>query len=1159
MKITFESELMENQKHATVMAPDLSFEVLQSKDGASLFFSIDDSHNTLYLTREVTNTSTGWSRIELSKTLLPPRAGKGVKVKTFGVAQNAQSLAIDVALVATVDGVDGLYLSLGNANTDAAWEKGVAWTAIPFDAIPAPPSLSIADVFLLNIPGQGEVIFVDIERDPGNPLRPLDRYYITPGTSPQWNPHKVGGALAAGSISSCLGANTSDPLPGIYTFGTIRSEQELLFTPQYNYFGPPPPSDTRLKVPPGASAIASALNGSGLTNLFVSATDGLFLFTPDNQHDEHKGGVALKIVSNNVVAGASALAAATAGGQTAVWGVNAQQQLFYVMCPAGKEADPAKWSIPVPLLPHAEAFAFFLNLNAGNNVLFAQLDGQTLIQLTQDPVTTAWQRRAILLPPAATDDLVVFKSFTTHIQVTDDNTVGAPNTAVAVTATSPVSVYLNDVYHRLSPNVPVNASADATGVLTVVQETHSLSAVCFRVALTKTPEVVADIDPTSKAMARLGGLKAGELEQKKVTNADGTQQYLVPRSQVQNCPAATQSFAQLVAIHKGLPPDGSRQKPKKAPAASAAPFIWGVSFAGGAATYHEGDAAVVHFGLQELNAGSSITLASDRMVAAGDFWSWLKEIFEDVEHFFVTVVKGIYHFVVKIAGEFYHALLDCIDSLVHAVEFVFNKIKVFFEDLIKWLGFIFEWHDILRTHAVLKNILLRYAERAVSRIDQLELDVDNVFSGLDAKINAWAQMDGPGDTVGGYQASPPAKGQHSPGSHWAMHHFKSNLHNSSAVGLPRMLSDEQLGAADGTVDKMNKLLDRPSPDGPSFKQDFVDAISEFKKDIVDKAETLSAAEIIKRLIAIATKLLLHIGRDLIKLLLELAKAAIGGLMDALQKPLNIPILSHIYSLITDGDKLTFLDLACLIAAIPTTIICKLVEEKAPFPDDDFTKQLINAKDFASLQKLLNPSAVSGADAAISPKALQYVNYSSGVCGCFGALCVAVVSFEKYALDVGKVPRIVGLLACVSSLPYIMPNVAEAIGPGSSSWPVVTNDVVTTIWLLKTFTDNVTGNVTYLTWVSPFAEAVINAVWLVPPIAGIVDSHSNASDWVGLCANLLFDLGGIITPATSEPIMGALAGPEGAAAAPVVFAVQEVKTIGYGVLCAADGVLLLLGK
>ena len=103
---------------------------------------------------------------------------------------------------------------------------------------------------------------------------------------------------------------------------------------------------------------------------------------------------------------------------------------------------------------------------------------------------------------------------------------------------------------------------------------------------------------------------------------------------------------------------------------------------------------------------------------------------------------------------------------------------------------------------------------------------------------------------------------------------------------------------------------------------------------------------------------MHIGRDLIKLVLKLAQTMISGLVGLLQHPLNIPILSPIYKLITDGGTLTFLDLACLIAAVPATIIYKLVMEKTPFPDDDFTNRLINAPDFASLQKIFNSSSAA---------------------------------------------------------------------------------------------------------------------------------------------------------------------------------------------------------
>src|SRR5205807_3193146 len=117
------------------------------------------------------------------------------------------------------------------------------------------------------------------------------------------------------------------------------------------------------------------------------------------------------------------------------------------------------------------------------------------------------------------------------------------------------------VYHLLSPTVAVNTTADATGVLTVVQETQSLAAVCFRVVLTDTPEVVADINPMSRALSTLGDVQNGnDLAKVLVTNADGTQQSLVPAGvSPESADAAARSIAQFVKINGGLPQDGSRQ------------------------------------------------------------------------------------------------------------------------------------------------------------------------------------------------------------------------------------------------------------------------------------------------------------------------------------------------------------------------------------------------------------------------------------------------------------------------------------------------------------------------------------------------------------------------------------------------------------------------
>src|SRR5689334_9821627 len=120
MRLTHETELMKNYKHAEVMTAGLSFAVIQSPEGRSIFFSIG-TDGVLYATREVTATSTtGWTRADLSSSL-----AKGdfatMKAKSFALCQNPESLAFDLALVVTAGDSDHLFVSLGNANNENMW------------------------------------------------------------------------------------------------------------------------------------------------------------------------------------------------------------------------------------------------------------------------------------------------------------------------------------------------------------------------------------------------------------------------------------------------------------------------------------------------------------------------------------------------------------------------------------------------------------------------------------------------------------------------------------------------------------------------------------------------------------------------------------------------------------------------------------------------------------------------------------------------------------------------------------------------------------------------------------------------------------------------------------------------------------------------------
>jgi hypothetical protein len=293
-------------------------------------------------------------------------------------------------------------------------------------------------------------VFVDVIRNPGDPFQILDRYYITAATLTKWTKHALAENLQAGSISSYIGRRTNDYVAGMYTFGSIGGVRELTYVPQYNYWKPAlPPAPARLILPSESTAIASALDQSGDTNLFVAASSGLYLYTPDTQYDQALGTL---VVPNVVVGGVNLFAnvttpsASTTGGQTVVWILNTQGVLFHVDCPAGSESNPSAWTSPLPFAEGINHYSFYLNSSCSSSiVLFAYSSGDGLLQYTQQP-SGEWVQRSIALPTVDINDYIEFTSFTTRISLKDENGSPVPLTQVMLTSEVAVSVYVDNTY-----------------------------------------------------------------------------------------------------------------------------------------------------------------------------------------------------------------------------------------------------------------------------------------------------------------------------------------------------------------------------------------------------------------------------------------------------------------------------------------------------------------------------------------------------------------------------------------------------------------------------------------------------------------------------------------------------------------------------------------
>jgi hypothetical protein len=1034
----------------------------------------------MYVSREVQSSMTGWQRIDLSSSLSSNLKGATAKAKAFTVSQNVQSMAFDLGLIVTAAGSDHLFLSFGNSGNPASW-KNIQWRAIPFDEsdLPAPSPLTIDAVYLANLPSPRspngvQTCFVDIYQKPpaSNPMKLLDRYYVSLKEAPFWRKHTLPIDLSAGSISCCLGRRENDRIGGIYTFGKINNKQQLIYAPAYNEYDVDiPPRPARLTLPAGSTGVAAAMNSNGKSNLFLSCNEGLYLFPPDSQHDEAAGNL---IVPSTIAANAIDLEALSFGGTIGVFGVNPAGQLFYTHCLAGSEMKAEAWSPVVVLVGAINRYAFFINAKAGNHTLFAHSKGQDIVQLTQDPTTTEWVERKILLPGTDVNHVVSFNSFITKYQYSKGP--GAPDrdVSISVTATSPIGVYINDAYYVLKPDVPVAVKPDTSGLLTIVQPSETSSATPYTFSVTATSETTFH-DPAAKIRFKFQDLKTmKDLDNATCKNSDGSSSPLIPPgTSNEDKKALLDAFQRFGATVKDLPKDGSRSK------------------AATAAKVPSPDA----FGIGEFTIKLSV----------GDFFRIIgSAIWERIKTVTIKVVNGIVNVVTEIAGKVYHAVLDCISAVANAVEWAFNKVKVFTKDLIKWIGFIFNWSDIVRTHKVLKNVIFKYAKHSISQIYNVETAVASGLDDIDDKLRKWSGLPDRGGRLG-HQADAGKDekiGYGNPQASWVGDQASANL--SSA----ELEAQEKKPAPEGWWAVLDELKNFVESEGDTVSQ----TIKDIRSKIVEPYSSLTAMEVVQRLIGVIGSLVVQSAKHIVVLVLRIIRILADKVIDGLDEPIKIPVISALYKKIS-GEELSTLDLLCLIAAAPATIIYKAVTNQTPFPDNQSTRALIEAPDYASIQQLFSGN---DADTAARLKSFCVVAEFAGMAGSWFLTLLSKFKLPFVAANKpDKIPGFVHEISIPIRLLTLLPTIALGCIPevvGGPGWETTMYLTMASIAFFKTVVDtSEIGDKDIYLKVSPYVDYAIAAIWIVPAVARLVKDSSRDSAYIVMGRALAADFALMLGP------------------------------------------------
>ncbi|WP_158826618.1 hypothetical protein [Mucilaginibacter lacusdianchii] len=983
--INITSELITNYLHAEIMAPDAAFQAVQTSAGYALLFSVGTDH-VFYVTEETSaDTANGWTKTNLTSKFLST-ALPNAQVKTFSVGQDIHSGTIGMGMVATLSGTDHLLLCLNNSSTDTSWLQQPVWVNYPFDAPGTQPAqIEIVNVYLTET-AQGQFIVADIIRDPSSAVQLIERFYInTSKTSGYaWTPHSLPVDFEASAYLSCLGRSAGALVDGTYTGGQVNGSAQLIYNALYNPFNPNvAPSAAVLQLPGNLvpESIAACRNADGTTDLYVTAKGSLYYFAANNQVN---GATAVLLYAHSMFINVAKLYASLVNGIVTVWGLNSADNIFYTSCAASAlTAGTGQWSMPVPLLTNVDMISPYVNVVNNGNTIFA-VGGSNLYILAKSPETGLWKTAQVLLPASdATMPAQKIDSYTTTISVTDATGQPVVKSAVQVSAATRTAFYVNNLYTVID-TTPIAINTDENGCITLIEAVNGLTAVSLTVTLAgSAPTSVNPMDKPFQKLAQLntpGNIQTATIQ----TQTGASKPLLAANASSGDIQTAANAMQSLNTAYLKL-------------------------------NVTSGSAAVA--ALQKVPPAAATPHASGLLADFGDICHWLATGVENIVSIVEDAASTAWTFVVTIAGDVYNFVLNGVEQVVAAASWVFNKIVSGIEDLISFLKYLFDLEDIARAKGVLYNLFTLYMQNQVSLLSTYKQDFDTLMSNIEGDISKWAGISW--DTFGAAGSSTvasnnkPVSGQ-STSSNYLPYHFKNQAGNMQpASSTPASANNE---------DALNVVFNALKTEEANLQQVFGDLQS-----LGSQFSSLTLTQILQKIAGIIAEGVvsgIKVGVDAI---FDFLTTITEDALSVLTTPVTIPIISDILS---DFGVPSFsvLDVLCWVAAVPATIVYKIVFGQAPFAANAETEFLSQATTFDAITQAVPASTNQQAGAANA--GVQNVAFAAQLPGSSQAPAnqAAAINMIRLAPQpaTGKLAGILGLSSSTCSSIFAFAQIATGV-------------------------------------------------------------------------------------------------------------------------------------
>ncbi len=635
------SVLIDNFKQSELISPQHKFEALQTQDGFALLFSIaTDGH--FYLTSRQEGSKAPWKKEALSSDL-DKQLGATFASKTFAIAENKSSNKINVALAITANGADHLFLSFGHSNQSGAINKdSIQWVSAPFNDPNYKQEVKIANTFISPLADQ-QFVVADLLQEDGF----YKRYHVTKSDSGFHWQEAPSELQVNEKVISCLGKIKPKGFPGMYNLSAINAEQELSFTDLPNPFGIV--NTLLLTCPAKANNISTISTDAAtkVTDLFISAEDGLYYYPSNLQTSVGKP---IHIVEDPIFDGVTKLFSCFENSKCIVWGLNRANQIFHTECEASQMSESQSWSLPLPILNSVDAMSPFINkVDSANS--FMGIAGKELKIARQEVSSTLWNIENVDLPaPIPSGKLEQVHLISIRHGAKEEISLKADARAI---------VEVNGLYQILD-RTPVLIQTHGKQLTNIVQKANNLTPNTFTIIDGSGTEHVVDpkkslFKDIHSKLGTVGGLQAAQYNDlagspKKILPSG------VPESKLQKAANNIQLLAQI-------------------------------------------NSNKVESIAQYPTEFSVLDIKSD----LGDLLSWFGNEAEGV--YKIVHESGVWKLIINLPGKVYHAVISGIEDILAVAGAIFKSIGILLDDLINFLKHPILWKNIWNTHVTLDKIL----------------------------------------------------------------------------------------------------------------------------------------------------------------------------------------------------------------------------------------------------------------------------------------------------------------------------------------------------------------------------------------------------------------------------------------------------------------------